>query len=134
MLEHQPPLEHSTASALREMTDLHSILDVPIKSLAQMLAGKSGAAALPLVVILPPGQPTGPNQRSPYVKGSAVFKKGRMIGRIDEDVTKSVLLLRNEMRMNTVTFTPKEGHGLVSLALKSKTKLLPRIKDGQNQD
>ncbi|SDW19461.1 Ger(x)C family spore germination protein [Paenibacillus sp. CF384] len=126
----QPPLEQSTASTLRAMTKLHSVMEVPIKSLAQMLAGKSGAAALPLVKILPSEQPSSPNQSTPFVKGTAVLKDGRMIGKIDDELTRSLLLLRNELRTSILTFAPKEGKGLVSLSLiRSHTTMRPRISD-----
>jgi spore germination protein KC len=132
ILELQPPLEPNTSNVLRRMTDLHTVFGVTIKSLAQMLAGGAGAAALPWTVILPAENGKDELQTLPYLKGTAIFKGDKMIGQIDEDTTKGVLWLRDEIKANEVILIPKGGKGFVSLTIiRSESKLLPQIKDGQ---
>lgn len=132
MLELTPPLENSTVNVLRQMTDLHSVIDIPLKTFAQMLAGNAGAAAVPWIKILPAEPHKSKNQTVPYIKGTAIFKNDKMVGHIDETITKGVLWLRNEMKPAELTITSKDAKGFVTLNVKkSKSELDPQIKDNE---
>jgi len=131
-LELISPLERSTVEVLREMTEIHSVMDTPIKRLAQMMAGNANAAAVPWIEILPPEPDVKKNQTVPYIKGTAIFKKDKMVGHIDDKVTQGVLWLRNEMRTTTISVAPSEAEGLVTLnVIKNKSELVPKINDNQ---
>ncbi|CAN7591984.1 Ger(x)C family spore germination protein [Paenibacillus sp. LjRoot56] len=132
VLELIPPLEQSTAEVLREMLELHSVVDVPIKTFAQALAGKSGAAALPWLEIVPPEPNKNEFQTVPFIKGTAVFKKDKMVERIDERITKGVVWIRNEIKKEIVTVPSQDGNGFVTVNVKSsKTELVPDIQNNQ---
>ncbi|MCQ6561749.1 Ger(x)C family spore germination protein [Paenibacillus mendelii] len=131
VLELLPPLERSSAEVLREMAKTRIGIQTTVNDLAQMLAGDSGAAALPWVEILPPNPDKKKQQQTiPYITGTAVFKKDKMVGRINDKVTRGLLWLRNEIKLATVTITPREAEGYVSTRmLSSHTVLIPKIND-----
>ena len=124
-----PPIDRSVAEALIAMAEHQTGPNITLKELAQMLVGKSGAAVLPIVRI----NPVRDKQAAfPYIEGTAVFKDGRMIGELNEQATRGVMWLRNEMKQATVTVTPDDSGGYVSLhLLRNHTRLLPRIEDGR---
>lgn len=132
VLELLPLLERSSSEVLREMAKTRIGMKTTIKDLAEMLAGDTGAAALPWVEILPPKPNKKANQTIPYIFGTAVFKKDKMVGKIDDRVTRGLLWVRNEIKLAIVTVSPKEAAGQVSSRLlHSHTKLIPEIKDNK---
>ncbi|GAA4856123.1 Ger(x)C family spore germination protein [Paenibacillus vulneris] len=138
-LELFPPIERSSAEAIRKLSDLKIGMQVTMEQLSIMLKGESKAAALPLLYILPTTKSADPYQTIPYIFGTAVFKKDRMIGTISEDLTRGVLWINNEIREYTVTFkmkgagrTGKEDSGNVSLKpIRASVKLIPNIQGKQ---
>ncbi|GIQ62778.1 germination protein [Paenibacillus cisolokensis] len=124
-----PSIERTIADKLREVAKSQTGLNITLKELAQMMAGKSKAAIVPWLEI----QPGFKNQTPfPFIMGSAVLKNGKMVGRINEYATRGVMWLRNEINLATITFSPKNTQGYVSFELKkSSTALVPHI-DGDN--
>jgi spore germination protein KC len=93
-----------------------------------MLSGDTGAAALPWIDFK--SQPE--QLRTPYIAGTAIFKKDRLSGIIDDNMTRGVLWVRNEMKYAVVTVEPKSEQGFVSMNLiRSRTKLIPQIRNGK---
>jgi len=129
-LDLSPPSERSSAEVLRKLTELKIGVRVTVEQFSMMLKGDSQAAALPLVNILPPPpSASNPNQTIPFIFGTAVFKKDKMVGDISEKDTRGVLWLKNEIKEYTITFKNEKGEGLVSLnPVKADVKLLPKIK------
>lgn len=120
-----PPIERSVGDALREMAKTQTGLNITIKELAQMMAGKSKAAVLPLVVIHPKA---GDQAAFPYLQGTAVLKNGKMVGLVDDHVTRGIMWLRNEIEGGTVTISLDTSNGYVSLLiLRGSTELVPSI-------
>ena len=120
-----PPIDRSVADALIAMAEQQTGLNITMKDLAQMLVGKSGAAVLPIVRI---STETDRQAAYPFIEGMAVIKNGRMIGRMNEQATRGVMWLRNEIKRSTVTVTPDDSGGYVSVhLLRNHTRLLPRI-------
>ncbi|NOU88383.1 Ger(x)C family spore germination protein [Paenibacillus sp. LMG 31460] len=132
VVELLPPLERNSAEVLREMAKSHTGLKVTALDLALMLSDETGAAALPWIEILPPEPGKNKKQTIASMKGTAVFKKNKMIGRIDEKMTPEVLWLTNKMTSGVITITPKESKGIVSFNLiRSHTELIPQVTDGK---
>ncbi|MDP4084984.1 MAG: Ger(x)C family spore germination protein [Bacillota bacterium] len=127
-----PPLERDISEVLKELSSFRIGMDVTAKDYAQMLIGDSNASALPLIKILPstPGQE---KQTIAYVTGTAIFKNGKMIGDIDDSVTRGVLWLRNEIRLATISVKPNgKNDGFVSMnLLRAKSKIIPLIENGK---
>jgi len=124
-----PPIERSVADALVHMAEQQTGLNITMMDLAQMLISKSKAAVLPIVVIR---EEQGEKQSFPYIQGVSVIKNGKMIGRVNEDVTRGIMWLRNEIKQATVTVSPEQSDGYVSLHLhRSQTRLIPKIEGGR---
>ncbi|MFC7750283.1 Ger(x)C family spore germination protein [Paenibacillus thermoaerophilus] len=125
VLRLEPPIERSIAKALREMAESQTGLSITIKELLQMIAGKSRAAVIPLVQIEPE---QGAQEAFPFLNGTAVLKNGKMVGRMNDNATRGVLWLRNEIKRATTTISPKNADGYISFQLlRSYTELVPHI-------
>lgn len=131
-LELFPPIERSSSEVLRELTDLQLGFRVTLKDLGIMLKGDAKAFALPLVHILPKPESAEPYQTIPYIKGSAFFKKDKMVAKVSEKTTRGAMWILNEIDEYTVTFAMGGKEGLVSLnPVKASTKLVPKIHNGE---
>lgn len=133
ILELSPPLERYSAEVLREMAEMKNLIRVTLKDLLQTLSSETGAAVLPWVEISPSrlGHPE-KEQMIPYVAGTAVFKKAKMVGHIDDKLTRGLLWIRDEIETAMVTVTPKEAEGYVSLyQLRANTKQDSKIEQGK---
>ncbi|HHY73237.1 MAG TPA: Ger(x)C family spore germination protein [Bacillus bacterium] len=127
-----PPLERDLAEVLRELATLKIGMDVTIKEFAQMQIGHSKAAAVPFIEMLPPPEDRKPEETIAYITGTAILKRGKMVGFIDESVTRGVLWLRNEIKDAIVTVKPEGVEGYISMnLLRAKTMLKPTIENGK---
>ncbi|WP_078411031.1 Ger(x)C family spore germination protein [Priestia abyssalis] len=128
VLELTPELERYSGEVIRELSDLHIGMQVTMQDLDKMLIGKAQAAAIPYVKVLSAEQGQEKPFQFPKIDGTAVFKKDRMVGKINEKETRGVLWLRNEMEEYTVTVNPQDAKGDVSLnPVSAQIKLIPRI-------
>jgi spore germination protein KC len=132
VLRLSPSLERSSSEVLREMAKSKIVLQVTLKDLMQRMQGESEAVGLPWIESLPPGPGRTKNQNDPYLVGTAVFKKDKMVGRIDDRSTRGVLWLRDEIKTAVITVTPKEAKGFISMKLlRANTQLIPKIENGK---
>ncbi|WP_274650797.1 Ger(x)C family spore germination protein [Paenibacillus humicola] len=130
-LEMLPPLERTSGEALRELANLGTLLNVTTKELLQMLVGDAGTAAVPIIEQLPRLHRADRMNTMPYITGTAVFKDGRMIGTLNDKLTRGLLWLKNEIRTMVITVKPKGEDGLMSFeVLRAKSELVPEIRDG----
>ncbi|MGW6382535.1 Ger(x)C family spore germination protein [Peribacillus butanolivorans] len=130
ILQSLPPLETYSGEVMRELTDLHIGMKVTLQNLDEMLTGKSHAAALPLIDILPPGKGEKKLQGIPYIVGAAVLNKDKMTGTMTEKETRGILWLRDEIESYTVTLKPKGEKGEISLSpVSAQVKLVPQIQN-----
>jgi len=124
-----PPIERTSAEALRKLSDLKIGIRVTMEQFSQRLKGESQALALPIIYILPTDPTLEPKQTIPYIYGSAVFKKDKMAGTLSEMVTRGVLWVRNEIQAYTVTYQLAGSKGVVSLRpVEAHVKLIPHIR------
>lgn len=127
-----PPLERDLSEVLRELGQHKLGLNVTTKKLSQMLISDSGDCALPWVKILPTEKEQDPKQTIAYLTGTAIFKKDKMVGLIDDSVTRGVLWLRNEIQLAVITVKPARSDGYISVnLLQAKSKLKPKIENGK---
>jgi spore germination protein KC len=132
LLELIPRMERSSSEVLRGQVKSGIGLTVTLKDLVQRLNGEAGAVGLPWVEELPPELGQTGLQTIPYITGTAIFKKDKMVGRINDVLTRGVLWLRNEIKLSMITVSPEEAEGLVSLKLlRGQTQLIPKIENGQ---
>jgi len=131
-LELMPPLERSSSEVLRELAKSKAMLKVTLKDLSASIIGDSESAALPWITELPADDGKNKNNTVPYITGSAIFKKDKMVGHIDDTLTRGALWLRDEVESAVVTHTPKEANGFVSMKLiKARSELIPHIDNGK---
>jgi spore germination protein KC len=132
MLEKLPALERSSSEVLRELVKSKIGMKVTLKDLAQRLVGDSRAVALPWIETaeLDDGKPEA--GVIPYITGTGVFKKDRLVGHINDKVTRGLLWLRNEIDLAVISEAPEEaGIGTVSMKMiHSNTQLIPAIENG----
>ncbi|RAP78584.1 Ger(x)C family spore germination protein [Paenibacillus montanisoli] len=127
-----PLIERYSAEALREFAKRHVGIQVTMEQLSMMLIGDSQAAVVPLIKILPTDKTLKANQTIPYIFGTAVFKKDKMVAEIPGKVTRGVMWMRNEIREYTSTFKLTNEKGTVSLnPVKASVKLIPSIEGDQ---
>ncbi|WNC12192.1 Ger(x)C family spore germination protein [Brevibacillus brevis] len=125
-------LERYSGEAVRELSGLKIGMEITLVDLINMFMGKSKAAVLPVIAVLPPSDPKKPESTDPYLFGSAVLKDGKMVGLLTQRVTRGVMWLRNEAASTTVTVKAKNVKGFVSLnPFRERTKLVPSIQDGK---
>ncbi|WP_419887716.1 Ger(x)C family spore germination protein [Neobacillus niacini] len=126
-----PELEKDASIQLRKIVKSHIGVRVTVKDLLQMLSHKSNAAVLPWVENLPPSQ-MDTKKAIPIIKGAAVFKDGKMVGRLSDKETRGILWPRNEMKSGVITISFKGEKGSISLnLLRSHNELIPSIKNGK---
>jgi spore germination protein KC len=127
-----PPLERDLATVLSELESLHVGLEVSVKDFSEMLLSESGDTAVPWIKILPAQKGKPKNDTIAYIAGTAIFKKDKLVGKIDDSITRGLLWLRNEVRLATVTVNPKGTNGYVSLNLqKASSDLVPKFENGK---
>ena len=72
------------------------------------------------------------NKDIPIIKGTAIFKEGKMAGKLDDKETRGILWPRNEIESGVITIHIENEKGYISLnLLRSQTELTPSIKNGQ---
>lgn len=127
-LELFPPIERSSSEVLRELADLQIGIKITLEQLSMKLKEAAEASALPLVYNLPKAKSAEPFQTIPYIMGTALFKKDKMVGQISEKTTRGVMWILNEIDEYTVTFTMDGSNNLVSLKpVRAKVKLRPKM-------
>lgn len=127
-----PELEKDTAKQLRKIVKTHIGVKVTVKDLSQMLLGVSSAAVLPWVEDLPQSQMDSKKKEIPIINGAAIFKEGKMVGRLDNKETRGILWPRNEIKSGVITISFEEENDYISLnLLRSYTELIPSIKNGE---
>ncbi|TVY07811.1 Ger(x)C family spore germination protein [Paenibacillus cremeus] len=132
VLSYESSLERNTSEALRELAKSQIELQVTLKKLAEMLTSEAGAQVLPVVELLPPG-PTSDSKRTiGFISGSAVFKHGKLVGEVNDSVSRGILWLRNEIKKAIVTVEVEGYEGNISLTLlRSQTQLIPHYVQGK---
>jgi len=127
-----PPLERSSTEVLRELAKIDVLMSTTLKDVLQMVSGEASAAAIPMVAILPPEEGKSKQETIAYIKRTAIFKEDRMIGSIDNYLTRGLLWFRNKINQAFVTVNLGEEQGYVSAALTwSHSELIPKIEDGK---
>lgn len=130
-LELSPPLERHTAEILRELSKMQTLMGVTLKDFTEMLGSDMHSAAVPFIEYLPPEEGKGKLDTIPYITGTALFKEDKMIGTVNDKVTRGLQWILNEVKYAIVTVEPKDS-GLVSFQLlRAKSELIPQIKDGK---
>ncbi|MCK6257827.1 Ger(x)C family spore germination protein [Fictibacillus sp. KIGAM418] len=131
IMELMPPLDRYEGEALRRLSQMRTGAAVTVNEFEEMLTGDGGGAILPLIKILPRIHGEEKAETSAYIAGTAIFRKDKMVGKIDAKVTRGLLWLRNEIKVLSITVYPKRRETLSLDPIRQKTRLIPKIKDGK---
>ncbi|PAE20995.1 Ger(x)C family spore germination protein [Robertmurraya siralis] len=128
----RPSLERSVSEALIKLAESEVLMKATLFDLMEMLKGEQGAIVLPMIDKLSPEEGQLPSESIAYIHRSAVLKQGKMIGVINDQISRGVLWFRNEINESIVTVEPDEADEIISMNLiKGRTDLVPEI-DGQS--
>ncbi len=132
VLELQPPLEGNIGKVLRKLAEKEIGVNVTMKDFQQMTTADSGGAVLPLIRYLPPKHGEKKEETIANIVGTALFKKDRMIGKVDLPTTRGILWLRDDIEVVGLTVDSPEGGGTLSFdPFKQHTELIPKIENGE---
>ncbi|WP_052947614.1 Ger(x)C family spore germination protein [Aneurinibacillus tyrosinisolvens] len=129
VLELKPPLERYSGEVLRRLIEMRIGVKVTVKDFEQMVTGDAGGALLPLIKILPQKHGEKKQETIAYMAGTAIFKKDKMVGQIDDKVTRGLLWLRNQTQETTITVNPRKGETISLNPVRDATKLIPEIEN-----
>ena len=130
ILELEPNLERYSAEVLRGISNYRIGLQITIQDIDEMLTGIAQAASIPYVKIKTQQTSEGKSVKYAHIDGTAILKKGKMIGTVSEAETRGVLWLRDEIKGYTVSVEIEDEEELVSLnPVSARVDLVPQIKD-----
>lgn len=135
IINSMPRLENISAEEMKELAKLNVGLQIYVRDFLNMLLTDGLEPFAPQYTLKPLEVNT--NRKSgeiQAVNGVAVFKNDKLIGWMDEDETRGVLWLHNEMASGIITVRiPEErGGGNVSMEiLKAEAKVVPKIVKGE---
>ena len=130
ILELEPNLERYSAEVLRGILNYRIGLQTTIQDIDEMLTGIAQAASIPYVKIKTQQTSEGKSVKYADIDGTAILKKGKMIGTVSEAETRGVLWLRDEIKGYTVSVEIEDKEELVSLnPVSARVDLVPQIKD-----
>lgn len=128
-LQSQPALERAVAESVREI--INTRLQVRV-SMVRFLEGMRTPGAHPVAPRLRavPGFPGGP-EREVQVSGTAIFKDDRLIGWLEEDETRGLLWLRNEVGPGVITVSIPHGGKVSVETARGRTAVRPVFRQGK---
>lgn len=128
-----PPLETTSSKAAQVMSRLRFGLQVTIMDYLRMDHSESKAAALPWLEITPSDPNVGETEpENLWISGSAIIKNGQLVGIIDDETTRGLLWILDEIKMAEVTFEPRDAQGKLSVQIiRSRTRLIPELRNGK---
>lgn len=130
ILEVVPRLERYSSEVLREVSNKMIGMQVTIQDVDEMLTDITQSVAIPNVKIKTEKSHDGKDIKFPHIDGAAVFQKDKMIGIINESLTRGILWLRDEIKGYTVSVEVENEKGLVSLnPVSANIKLKPKIEN-----
>lgn len=128
LLKLPPAMERYTSETIREEEKAGMGVRIRIKDFIDMLTTE-GISPLGAQVAIMPEERGGKNSKqTPAIVGTAVFHRDKLAGWMNDQDTKGVLWIRNEIEKANITVTvPKEkGGGKISVQLmKGQSKVKP---------
>lgn len=135
VIKNIPILESVSAEETKELAKLSVGVKVYVRDFLNMLLTDGFEPFAPEYKLTPLEVDTKDDiGKIQVINGAAVFKKDKLIGWMDDTETRGILWLRNEIEGGVISIkVPKnKGGGIISFdIIRSETKLLPILKDGQ---
>lgn len=121
---------YSPSEVLSDFSEETVMLHVTLINLLDML--NSGDVSIPMIKKVPPQKKSKPEQTIPFILESAIFKDDKMVGTINDKLTRGVKWIQNDIEESQVTVHTKNGNGYISMTLlRAETTLEPVIKDNK---
>ncbi|MCL6635944.1 MAG: Ger(x)C family spore germination protein, partial [Peptococcaceae bacterium] len=138
VLETHSELEKSSAQSIGYLARAKTGFSVHMKDFVMMLAGKGTNPIASRIEAIPQGTPQGPGQEGLKrhlevgLTGTAVFKKDKLVGWLDQSETRGLLWLRGEILKGIITVpSPAEPDKAISLnIIRGSTEVDPQY-DGE---
>ncbi|WP_341279039.1 Ger(x)C family spore germination protein [Paenibacillus sp. FSL H8-0537] len=128
-----PPLERSSAEALREMGNMKLGTKMTVLDLAQALEGLGKSAVLSRLKIPRPESGQSKLATMPYIFGLAMIRNDREIHVVTEPMSLGVLMLLNQLDNIVLTVNPDEANKQAAVTIKPqfiRTEFIPGFADG----
>jgi len=127
-----PPLERYSIIALQKLTQAEKGMETNLINVDMGLMGDSEAVSMPYINKLVSGEPARKEHETiPYIEGTAVFQKDKMVGVLNMNETRGLLWLKDNVRGSTVSIKLEDEEGEISMTPTLGTvKYSPLIKDG----
>ncbi len=117
---------YSPVELMRGIARTETLMSVTTLEVLEML--KDGDTAIPMIEKLPPAKGKKSNQTIPYLNHTAIFNKDKMVGSMDDSMTRGAMWIRNEVKEARISIIPKNETKSVTLSvLNANTKLVPKI-------
>ncbi|MFI8708546.1 Ger(x)C family spore germination protein [Bacillus sp. NPDC077411] len=131
LLTLQSPLEGYIGKSLRKLVDERMGPVVTLKDFQQMVTGEAGGAILPYINTKNLEQIEEKETLGPILETS-IFKKDKMIGKINSEMTKGLLWLRNEILEAVVAVKPQGETETITMELTQEhTDIAPKIENNK---
>ncbi|NMA15165.1 MAG: Ger(x)C family spore germination protein [Clostridia bacterium] len=130
ILEADPTLEKIPASDIGKLIEdrkvTSQVAGVNLHEFASRLFSKTTAPVAPLIDITEENK-----QKIAKIIGTAVFKKGQMVGTLNQSETRGLLWVLDEVGSGIIVVNaPKSGEKVSLEIIRSSTKIIPEIKNG----
>ncbi|WP_160678278.1 Ger(x)C family spore germination protein [Clostridium sp. C8-1-8] len=100
---------------------------VNFKDFTMKLMSKTTSPVVPIVDL----KPIDNNQKIPYIAKTAVFKKEKMVGELNESESMGLLWATNKVKYGTMLVNSPSGNEKVGIKItRAKGKIRPEVKDG----
>jgi Ger(x)C family germination protein len=131
VLDISPKIESISANNIAELIKIEKensqITAVNLKDFSAKLMSKTTAPVAPMIEVV-----TEKSGSIVYIAETAVFKKDKMIGKLDNKETKGYLWITNEVKRGIIELAVPNINEVVSLeTTRSKSKITPKMKDGK---
>ncbi|WP_141430430.1 Ger(x)C family spore germination protein [Bacillus sp. 03113] len=126
-LDPAPSLELYTGEGIRKLSEKRIGIEITVKDVEQMLTSDTKSALLPYMKMVP-SKVGKKGKKAITITDTAIFKKDKMVGNIDEYATRGLLWLRNEIEVSAITVNLKNDEGISVDPIQQTVKLIPKIK------
>jgi spore germination protein KC len=124
-------LEGFLGKSLHKLVDERVGAVVTLKDFQQMITGEAGGAILPYINTKA-FKKVEKDDTVDSILETAIFKQDRMVGKIDQKLTKGVLWLTNNVYSSAMTVRPPNGEGTITMdPIPASTYLVPSIKNNK---
>lgn len=120
------------AKQLRLSAKFTNYPEVTILDFSNRLVSKTSAPICPILGIIEAAQPNNNKKiKRVDIVGTAVFKRDKMIGKLNKQESRGLLWGINKVKKGIITADSPDGSGELSMSIiRAKSKIVPKLTDG----